>query len=238
MSEHWRDQAAGAAIGALSPEEMARLDEEAARDPALAAQLQEYRRTVSTLETAVAREAPPADLFEGVLARIEPETSASPQVEQSAPSRTAFRKRARRLWPAFAAGAATAAAVVALAFALTGGNDLGTPDASAAISGTAEFPEVHGEARLYRSDDDDGTLTLALAGVPAPGENEHYEVWVLRSTGGGEMEAVGAFSPTGSSVKLELPLPGPGAYQAVDVSVEENGGPAGHSGQSLAGGRF
>jgi len=238
MSEHWREQAAGAAIGALSREEMARLDEEAARDPALAAQLHEYRQTVSTLEASVAREAPPADLFEGVLARIEAGTSASPEVEPPTQHRSAFRERTRRLWPAFVAGAATAAAVIALAFVLSGGNDLGTPDASAAVSGTAEFPEVHGEARLYRSAGDDGTLTLELADVPAPGENEHYEVWVLRSTGGGEMEAVGAFSPTSSSVKLELPLPGPGTYKAVDVSVEENGGPAGHSGQSLAGGRF
>ena len=37
---------------------------------------------------------------------------------------------------------------------------------------------------------------------------------------------------------LELPLPGPGDYRAVDVSVEADGGPPEHSSVSLAGGSF
>ena len=61
---------------------------------------------------------------------------------------------------------------------------------------------------------------------------------VLRRSGGGAMEAVGAFTPSGSHVRLKLALPGPGAYEAVDVSVEPDGGSASHSGLSLAGGRF
>ena len=48
----------------------------------------------------------------------------------------------------------------------------------------------------------------------------------------------GVFTPTSSDVELELPLPGPGDYAAVDVSVEENGGPPAHSDTSLAGGTF
>ena len=55
---------------------------------------------------------------------------------------------------------------------------------------------------------------------------------------GGEMEAVGAFTPTSGDVELDLPLPGPGDYAAVDVSVEEDGGPPAHSDTSLAGGTF
>ena len=52
------------------------------------------------------------------------------------------------------------------------------------------------------------------------------------------MEAVGAFTPRSSQVRLELGLPGSGDYEAVDVSVEPDGGSASHSGQSLAGGHF
>ena len=38
------------------------------------------------------------------------------------------------------------------------------------------------------------------------------------------MEAVGAFTPNGSQVRLKLGLPGPGDYEAVDISVEPDGG--------------
>jgi hypothetical protein len=61
---------------------------------------------------------------------------------------------------------------------------------------------------------------------------------VLRTEGGGAMEAVGSFTPDGDRATLELPLPGPGDYKAVDVSVEPDGGPAEHSAVSLAGGTF
>ena len=81
-------------------------------------------------------------------------------------------------------------------------------------------------------------LALELENVPAPPAGHHYEVWVLRTEGGGEMEAVGSFTPDGERTRLDLPLPGPGDYQAVDISVEPDGGPPEHSSVSLAGGRF
>jgi hypothetical protein len=52
------------------------------------------------------------------------------------------------------------------------------------------------------------------------------EVWVLRREAEGEMEAVGVFVPTSATPDLEFRLPGPGDYEAVDVSVEPDGGPA------------
>jgi hypothetical protein len=197
------------------------------------------------LEAGLAREEPPAGLFEQVLAQIEAESlapespAASEQVaETPVAARPSFRERARRFWPAFAAGAATAAAAAVLLLLLTGGGGLGSPDARAAVSGTTEFPGVSGEARLYRSTGDDGVLVVDLSDVPPPAPGEHYEVWVLRKEGGGAMEAVGTFAAGGTAVDLELPLPGPGDYEAVDVSVEPDGGPAAHSGRSLAGGKF
>ena len=52
------------------------------------------------------------------------------------------------------------------------------------------------------------------------------------------MTAVGSFTPASRRVKLRLPLPAPGAYDAVDISIQVNGGPAAHSSVSLAGGTF
>jgi anti-sigma-K factor RskA len=240
MSEHERDQAAAAALGALSPEEAARLAADAARDPGLSAELEEYRATVAMLEASVARESPPPDLFDAVLARIEDESTApSAAVAAPAPARPSFRQRVtHRFWPAFAAGAAAAAAAIAIAFVVARDDSLGSPDARAAVQGTQEFADVSGEARLYASTQDDGRLVLHLTELPSPSAGEHYEVWVLRREGEGEMEAVGVFVPTSATADLEFRLPGPGDYEAVDVSVEPDGGPAEHSGRSLAGGAF
>jgi anti-sigma-K factor RskA len=239
MSDEQRDLAAAAALGILSPEELARLAEESARSPEVAARLEEYRATVAMLEAGLVREAPPPGLFDEVVARIESPSAQPIEDAETSTPRPPLRRRARRFWPAFAAGAVTAAAAATvLVFALTGGGDLGSPDARAAVSGTDEFPLVHGEARLYHSSDTAGVLAVDLADVPAPPPGEHYEVWVLRTQGGGAMEAVGSFAGGDSSVDLELPLPGPGDYEAVDISVQRDGGPAAHSGTSLAGGRF
>lgn len=240
MNDEQRDLAAGAALGALSRDELARFSVDEARAPGLAAQLGEYHATVAVLEASLVREKPPFDLFERVLARIEreapsPSSAWATTSETAASRRPSVRDRARRVWPAVAAGAVATA--VATVLVLTG-DDLGSPDARAAVSGTEEFPGVHGEARLYRSAEADGVLAVDLSDMPAPAPGEHYEVWVLRREGGGAMEAVGSFTAAGSSVDLELPLPGAGDYEAVDVSVEPDGGPAAHSGRSLAGGHF
>lgn len=241
MNDDQRDLAVAGALGALTAEEAVRFEAEAVQYPLLAVALDEYRSTVATLESAVARELPPAGLFAGVVARIDGErqTAASLTPEQATRSgRRSFGDRWRGLLPAFGAGVAAAAAVVAIAFALSSDGGLGTPEARATVQGTPEFSGVHGDARIYAPGSDDGTLVLDLADVPEPGSGEHYEVWVLRTNAGGEMEAVGVFTPASTDVNLELRLPGPGDYAAVDVSVEPNGGLAEHSGKSLAGGRF
>jgi hypothetical protein len=127
---------------------------------------------------------------------------------------------------------------MAIAFVVARDDSLGSPDALAAVHGAPEFSDVSGEARLYASGQDDGRLVLRLSELPAPSPGQHYEVWVLRSEADGEMEAVGVFVPTTDEVDLEFRLPGAGDYEAVDVSVEADGGPPEHSGRSLAGGTF
>jgi len=184
------------------------------------------RRTLVALERSLPRVSPPADLFDRILDEVRPEASVVP-----------LRPRAwrRRLVPAAGAALAAAAAVAAIAI-VAGGDGLGTHDARAAISGKGDVA-VQGEATLYRSGTTGGKVLVSLQDVPPAPGGHHYEVWVLRA-GTTEMEAVGVFTPTSTSVRLELSLPGPGTFAAVDISVEEDGGPPAHSDTSLAGGTF
>ncbi len=212
-----RDLIAGAALGTLGPADASRLETLLERDEA-SAELETQRATVAALEAGLPRTAPSHDLFDRILAEID-QPRAEPQ------------PRRLRWAPSLAAGLAAAAAVVLGTVVLTGGS--GEPDARAAVAGTPQYPGVTGTATL-----DGGELLIDLEHVPAPPTGHHYEVWVLRTEGGGAMEAVGSFTPDDDHARLELPLPGPGDYQAVDVSVEPDGGPAEHSSVSLAGGSF
>lgn len=210
------DLIAGAALGALEPADESRLTALLEREDA-AAELELRRATVAALEAGLLRVAPSADVFTRILAEIEP-------------ARVVHLRRTR--WARrIGAGLAAAAAVVIGFVVLTDGP--GEPSARAAVSGTPDYTEVSGTATL-----DEGELVLELENVPAPPRGHHYEVWVLRTEGGGEMEAVGSFTPAGDRARLELPLPGPGGYKAVDVSVEPDGGPPEHSSVSLAGASF
>ncbi len=255
MNADDRDLAATHALGALPPDDSMALEEDLGENAALASEVEEYRSVVQTLESGMAREAPPVGLFDVVLSRIEEErarpaeapapaaTPSVPTLQRAEPvaarRRSLFRPGGRRrVVVPFAAGFAVAVAVVAIAVAVSSGTGPGQADARAAVQGTPEFATVHGDARLYSTSADDGTLVLDLDDVPPPAAGKHYEVWVLRRSSGGAMEAVGAFTPAGSRVRLKLALPGPGDYEAVDVSVEPDGGSASHSGLSLAGGHF
>ena len=57
--------------------------------------------------------------------------------------------------------------------------------------------------------------------VPPPAAGKHYEVWVLRQSRGGAMEAVGAFTPDGSHVRLKLGLPGAGDYELLVRATDD-----------------
>jgi anti-sigma-K factor RskA len=121
--------------------------------------------------------------------------------------------------------------------ALSSGGGLGKPEAVASIASHLSSAHVVGTADLYRSAAAGGKLSVRLSDVPAPPRDTHYEVWVLRS-GSTEMTAVGSFTPAGTSVHLVLPLPAPGTYAAMDISVQRNDGPPQHSQISLAGATF
>ncbi len=184
------------------------------------------RDTLAGLERALPPVSPPIDMFDRILAEIRPEATVIP-----------FRGSARRRIAVPVAGALAAAAVVLIAIVALGGNRSASPDARAAIAGKSD-PAVQGEARLYGEANPGGTVRVSLRAVPPAPSGHHYEVWVLRRNAGNAMEAVGSFTPNSHTVQLELPLPGPGDYAAVDISVEENGGSPLHSDTSLASGLF
>jgi anti-sigma-K factor RskA len=225
-----RDLLLARALGTATPEEDALLDAALARDPALAAELAAVRETLGLLDAAVAPVAPPADLADRVLARVAGEAE-RPRAEHVVP-----RRRRRRLAvPALAATLAAVAASALTYVALRNGDDDGAPDATATVA--ASSGEALGEARLYRTDGPDGRLVLSLHDLPAAPAGHHYEVWVLRE-GADHMEPVASVGPAGGTVRLEVPLPGAGAYAATDISLEDDGGPPEHSGTSVAGGAF
>lgn len=183
-------------------------------------------QTLERLERLLPRVAPPPELFDRILAEVRPEARVVPL----RPTRAA---RTRR-WVAGGAVAAAAAVALVIGVSLAGDEGLGEPDARAAISSPTD-PAVTGEAELYA---EAGTVRVSLASVPAAPSGHHYEVWVLPE-GSDAMISIGTFDPSSTQdVELELPLPAGDAYAAVDVSVEEDDGPAAHSDTSWGTGTF
>lgn len=182
--------------------------------------------TLERLEALLPRIAPPVDLFDRILDEVRSEARVVPL----RPTRTT---RTRR-WIAGGAVAAAAAVALAIGVSLTGDDGLGEPDARAAISSPTDA-SVTGEAELFA---EAGKVRVSLASVPAAPSGHHYEVWVLPE-GSDAMISIGTFDPASTEdVELELPLPAEGAYAAVDVSVEEDDGPAAHSDTSWGSGAF
>jgi anti-sigma-K factor RskA len=171
-------------------------------------------------------------IWDGVRDRITPAGSDIGPLAQVVPLRPRWGR-------SVAAVAAVAAAAVLVTVAVTRDGGLGDPAQTAEVVPAAQQASaVSGQVKIFDSDTQSGRLVLKLDNVPDAPADHHYEVWVLRPGSGVEMEAVGAFTPEDGSARLELPLPGPGEYVAVDISVQENGGSAVHSGTSLAGASF
>jgi hypothetical protein len=142
----------------------------------------------------------------------------------------------RRPFVAIGAPVAAAAAAVLITFAvMRGDGGLGSPTLNVRLRPAAQAVTVTGSASLYAPDTPSGRLVIDLRKIPDAPAGHHYEVWVLRPGKGVEMEPVGAFTPSEGTARLVLGLPGPGTYVAVDISVQEDGGPPEHSGKSLAG---
>jgi anti-sigma-K factor RskA len=231
-----RELVAQVALGRATPEEVARLETAAARDPALARELEADRATGSALEAGVARGVPSADLFERILAALDGPDAAP--AAAPAPARAAERRRWSGFrWPRLAVGAAVAAAAVLVVGVARVSRDDVEPDAVAAIAGKDDFAAVSGTAEVFPEDGSASRVVLHLDSVPPAPTGHHYEVWVLPE-GSETMESVGRVAPSGGEAELEAEVPGTGPFAAVDVSVEPDDGDPGHSGTSLASGTF
>lgn len=183
-------------------------------------------RTFAALDSALPRVTPAAALLDRILEEVRAEGTVVP---------IRSRRWVGRRFVASAAVAAAAVLVVSVGtWSLTRSSS--GPDARAAIAGKSE-PAVRGQAQLYDLTGADARVLVSLRSVPRPPSGHHYEIWVLRE-GTAAMESLGSFVPTSSEVELSFPLPGSGPYVAVDVSIEDDGGPPGHSGTSLASGSF
>jgi anti-sigma-K factor RskA len=178
------------------------------------------------LEAALPRAAPPDDMFDRILAEVQPEAKVVPL-------------RPRRQWASgWTIGATVAAAavlVLSVGVVLRGAPE--SPASRATLEARTDAG-VTGEAALFAPDTDGGRLELTLRSVPASPTGHHYEVWVLPE-GSDEMISVGTFhTEVTRDVTLDFELPASGSFAAVDVSVEEDDGPDAHSDTSLATGYF
>jgi hypothetical protein len=169
------------------------------------------------------RVAPGADMFEQIAAGLPPRTPVT------APARA--RGRLGRPTLALPAGAALIALVAALVIALVvSGNPPATVSAALVPHGGSA---VHGRVQLYDPGTRNGRLVVHLQGLGVAPAGEHYTVWVLRR-GVSEMTPVASLS-SGADVRLDLPLPEPGRYAALDISLQRNDASPVHSTVSVGG---
>jgi hypothetical protein len=177
------------------------------------------------------RVAPRPDLFDEIVAAL-PQREAEPVTTLAPVARS--RRRLRRPKLALPAGAALAALVAALviALAVSGGP---SPDASAPIVPHGA-DGVSGRVDLFDPATSDGRLVVHLKGLAVAPAGDHYTIWVLRD-GVREMTPVASIVAADNS-RLELPLPGPGHYTALDISLQRNDASPVHSGTSVAGATF
>jgi hypothetical protein len=91
---------------------------------------------------------------------------------------------------------------------------------------------VHGSVDVFDPSGSDGRVVVHLRGLAVAPAGHHYTVWVLRE-GVPEMTPVASLV-SGEDSRIELPLPGPGRYTALDISLQENDAAPAHSSVSVA----
>jgi anti-sigma-K factor RskA len=179
----------------------------------------EHRDTVERLERGVARVAPPGDLFDRVLDEVRPAATVVP-----------FRRRRLPAWASAAAAAAlAAAAAVAVTLGVTRDDDgLGDPIREVHVSNE----RVEGTLALYRRDEGSRFLVADFDRIPDMPPERFYEIWISRP-GSDVKIPIGAFRPRDGHVHFEVPLPTEGKRLSIDISVEDEDGPPGHSGETV-----
>ena len=185
----------------------------------------DLEHTIAALSHDLPRVAPPAGLRASILAAIPVRDG----IADPSPVPVAAPFWRRNLRVAFPAGVALVALVAALviAAAVSGGPGAAERSAIVAHGGSG----ARGQVSLYAPQTAAGRIVVDLHGLPRAPAGTHYTVWVLR-TGGAQMTPVASLS-TGSA-RLDLPLPFPARYAAVDISLQQDDAPATHSARSVA----
>jgi anti-sigma-K factor RskA len=222
------------ALNALDPGERAAVESHLAG-------CRDCRNEVAAHQETLRPLAPSAPAPDGAWQRIEAEIqserppSEAARAESGGASATRIARARSYRWVGGATAAAAAvAAAVALTLVVSSDEGLGTPTVQAQVVAASGAGTVLGQVRLFDPNRPSGRIVLDLSDIPASPAGHHYRVWVLRCDDAGAMEAIGSFSPDADTAQLELPLPGPGDYTALDISVQEDGGPPEHSGISIA----
>ncbi|MBP3044578.1 anti-sigma factor [Arthrobacter jiangjiafuii] len=228
------------ALDALPREEQQAVDNALEQaDPALRqAFLQRVWRTREALAGGYRAEAaPPADLFERIVARLpgrEAGTGGTPQPTTAAPSAQPgdeLAARRSRRSPLGAAGrwilaGAAAAAIVVGGVSIASNLD---PDsvseevlqASDLQQRVIELP-TGGTAEVALSKGEDAAV-VTLSGVPAPPEGSVYQMWRVPADGSAPV-SVGTMTGEDVSGSKATELTGIDPYSAVAVTVEPDGG--------------
>jgi hypothetical protein len=91
---------------------------------------------------------------------------------------------------------------------------------------------AHGRVEVFDPATASGRLVVSLKGLGRAPAGEHYTVWVRRA-GTAQMMPVASLAE-GSDERLDLPLPSPGRYDAVDISLQRDAAPPVRSSRSVA----
>ena len=189
----------------------------------------ELEQAFAHLQRDLPRVAPRADLFDEIAAALPAKVPAPAPAAGPAPVRRT-RWRIRRPTIAVPAGVALVALLAALIIAVAVSGDP-SPAARGPLVGHGGNG-VRGSVDVFDPAGTDGRVVLHLQGLSVAPAGDHYTIWVLRD-GVREMTPVGSIV-SGEDARVELPLPGPGRYTALDISLQRNDASPVHSKISVA----
>lgn len=193
-----RDLIAPVALGAATPDEIARVEAHARECAVCGEELASLRGAADVLAVAVPQHEPPRALKESLMATVRAEAAERPAglpapVEATRrPERPGRRFLGIPAWPAAAALATIVALALAVGLVLTtsGGSGDGAATTIAMTAGPAA-PGISGRV-LYVPDED--TAVVDLSDLPPLGPGDAYQLWVIRD---GTPTSAGLFESTG-----------------------------------------
>ena len=210
-------------FGELTDAERAEAEERMRTDPEFREQVERLRPTVAQLEKL------PDEAWQDL------EPPPPPSVADLAGAAAHEHARPRRrlvLRPAFAVGLACALIAAGVVTGLMLNSDDEPPEGPvfALTPVDAGRPGETGEVEL---DDGRRNVVISVDGLPASGEDQFYEAWLLSETD--DVVSLGGFRVGDDGTgELEAELPDdPSKYRFFDVSVEKADGDASHSGRSV-----